>query len=76
MMSSMPSRTVHCRSIATSQYNEVRKVKGCLKVTLQTCAPNNSTHADWRPSEGLACAEPVLRTPIGVSGNFHLLKAL
>ena len=28
------------------------------------------THVDGGQAEGLACADPVARTPIGMSGNF------
>jgi hypothetical protein len=41
-------------------------------VTLQTRAPINFRSCYGSQAEGLACADPVARTTISVSGNFKL----
>ena len=41
-----------------------------LKVTLQTRAPKIFASVDGGRVEGLACADPGARTPIGASGIF------
>ena len=43
-----------------------------MKVTLQTCVPENSTHVDGGQAEGLTCPDPGARTPISVSINLGL----
>ena len=39
-------------------------------MTLQTRVAENSASVDGGPREGLACADPGARTPIGASENF------
>ena len=39
----------------------------------ETCAGKISASVDGGPREGLACADPGARTPIGASGNLVYL---
>ena len=47
-----------------------------MKVTLQTQVRKIAASADGGRVEGLACADPGARTPIGASGNFILFVNL
>ena len=45
-------------------------------MTLQTCTPKSSAHVEGGHAEGLACADPGARTPIGVSGITYIVAGI
>jgi hypothetical protein len=45
----------------------------CFKVTLQTCVLENFRYGDGGRAEGLVCADPGAKTPIGPSGFYNII---